>query len=79
MKPLSTLTPPAASVDVVSKQPAPALRERSDTCAVPAAGVVGEQMVAWVLAVEMARMFGGDTVSDFEGAVEAYRQRLAGF
>jgi chorismate synthase len=46
---------------------------------VPAAAVVGEQMVAWVLAVEMARMFGGDTVSDFEGAVEAYRQRLAGF
>jgi chorismate synthase len=79
MKPLSTLRLPVASVDAVTKRPARALRQRSDTCAVPAAGVVAEQMVAWVLASEMARSFGGDTVADFTGAVEAYRRRLAGF
>jgi chorismate synthase len=79
MKPLSTLEQPLGSVDVVTKEAAPAFRERSDTCAVPAAGVVAEQMVAWVLAAEMGRMFGGDTVADFCGAVEAYRRRLAGF
>ncbi|MCU0281846.1 MAG: chorismate synthase [Acidimicrobiia bacterium] len=79
MKPLSTLRVPADSVDAVTKRPARALRQRSDTCAVPAAGVVAEQMVAWVLAAEMARSFGGDTVADFSGAVEAYRRRLAGF
>jgi len=79
MKPLSTLSHPLRSVDVVTKEPAEALRERSDTCAVPAAAVVGEQMVAWVLADEMVRMFGGDTVGDFRAAVEAYRERLARF
>jgi chorismate synthase len=79
MKPLSTLPRPLPSVDVVSKEPAEALWERSDTCAVPAAAVVAEQMVAWVLADEMVRMFGGDTVGDFRGAVEAYRRRLARF
>ncbi|MFH1329279.1 MAG: chorismate synthase [Actinomycetota bacterium] len=79
MKPLSTLGRPAPSVAVTTKRPGAALRQRSDTCAVPAAGVVAEQMVAWVLAAEMVRMFGGDTVSDFTGAVEAYRRRLAGF
>jgi chorismate synthase len=79
MKPPSTLNPPADSVDAVTKRPARALRQRSDTCAVPAAGVVAEQMVAWVLAAEMVRSFGGDTVADFAGAVEAYRRRLAGF
>lgn len=79
MKPLSTLGRPARSVDVATKRPAAALRQRSDTCAVPAAGVVAEHMVAWVLAAEMVRMFGGDTVGDFSGAVEAYRRRLAGF
>lgn len=79
MKPLSSLRHPASSVSVTTKRPAAARRLRGDTCAVPAAGVVAEQMVAWVLAAEMARMFGGDTVGDFSGAVEAYRRRLAGF
>ena len=48
-------------------------------CAVPAAGVVAEQMVALVLAQEVQRKFGGDTVSDLVGAVDAYNKRLAGF
>ena len=56
-----------------------AFRERSDTCAVPAAAVVGEQMVAYVLADELQRMFGGDTVDDFMRAFESYRTRLSEF
>ena len=79
MKPLSTLMQPLASVDVDTKEEAAAFRERSDVCAVPAAGVVAEQMVALVLATEMQRMFGGDTVEDFVAAVDRYRTRLAGF
>ncbi|MFH1104043.1 MAG: chorismate synthase [Actinomycetota bacterium] len=79
MKPLSTLMRPLGSVDVVTKQPAEAFRERSDVCAVPAAGVVAEQMVAFVVAAEMLRKFGGDTVEDFVGAVDAYRRRVASF
>ncbi|MBN2113809.1 MAG: chorismate synthase [Acidimicrobiia bacterium] len=79
MKPLSSLRRPVTSVDVVTKQAAAAAEQRSDVCAVPAAAVVAEHMVAWVLAVEMSRMFGADTAADFARAVEAYRQRLAGF
>jgi chorismate synthase len=48
-------------------------------CAVPAAAVVGEAMVAIVLAQEVQRKFGGDTVADLVGAVEAYRGRLSRF
>lgn len=79
MKPLSTLMRPLGTVDVVTKEPAEAFRERSDVCAVPAAGVVAEQMVAFVLADEMLRKFGGDTVGDFTAAVDAYRHRVASF
>lgn len=79
MKPLSTLMRPLATVDVVTKEPTVAFRERSDVCAVPATGVVAEQMVAWVLAAEMVRMFGGDTVAAFRSAAAAHRERIAGF
>ena len=79
MKPISTVMRPLRTVDVVTKQPETAFRERSDVCAVPAAGVVAEQMTAIVLAQEMQRKFGGDTVDDFTTAVEAYRARLAQF
>ena len=79
MKPISTLMRALATVDVGSKEPGQAFRERSDVCAVPAAGVVAEQMVALVLAREMQRKFGGDTVGDFTGSVAAYRERLATF
>jgi chorismate synthase len=79
MKPISTLMRPLQSVDVVSKQLAEAFRERSDVCAVPAAGVVAEQMVAFVLAGEVLRKFGGDTATDLTSAVEAYRARLSEF
>ncbi len=56
-----------------------AFRERSDTCAVPAAAVVAEQMVAYVLADELQRSLGGDTVEDFRRSFAAYRARLDAF
>ncbi len=79
MKPISTLMRPLATVDVETKRPEQAFRERSDVCAVPAAGVVAEAMVAIVLAQEIQRKFGGDTVGDLRRAWEAYRERLATF
>ncbi len=79
MKPISTVMKPLQTVDVVTKEPHTAFRERSDVCAVPAAGVVAEQMVAIVLAQEVQRVFGGDTVSDLVSTVDAYRARLGSF
>ncbi|GBE21374.1 MAG TPA: chorismate synthase [Actinobacteria bacterium] len=79
MKPLSTLMRPLASVDVATGRPAPALRERSDVCAVPSAAVVAEQMVAIILAQEAQRSFGGATVADMQAAANAYRRRLTAF
>lgn len=79
MKPLSTLMRPLRTVDVTTKQEDVAFRERSDVCAVPAAGVVCEQMMAYVLASEMQRKFGGDTVAEFTEAVERYRDRLGDY
>lgn len=79
MKPISTVMKPLDTVDVETKQAEKAFRERSDVCAVPAAGVVAEQMVAFVLANEVMRMFGGDTVGDVTARVEAYKARLETF
>jgi chorismate synthase len=78
MKPISTLMQPLRTIDMTTGEPDQAVRERSDVCAVPAASVVAEQMVAFVLANEFTRTFGGDTVDDFSSAVERYRERLAG-
>src|SRR5947209_5603645 len=64
MKPLPTLTKPLRSVDIATHEPADALRERTDSCTVPAAGVVGEAMVAFVLADAYRRKFGGDHIDD---------------
>lgn len=77
MKPISTVMRPLDTVDVATKDPEKAFRERSDVCAVPAAAVVAEQMVAIVLAQEIQRKFGGDTVGDVRHAVAAYQERLA--
>ncbi len=77
MKPISTLMQPLGTVDMSTGEPDQAVRERSDVCAVPAAAVVGEQMVAFVLADEFTRKFGGDTVDEFVSAVEAHRARVA--
>ena len=79
MKPISTVMRPLNTVDVVTKKPEVAFRERSDVCAVPAAGVVAEHMVAIVLAQEVQRKFGGDTIGDLVGSVDTYRDRLGAF
>jgi chorismate synthase len=76
MKPLPTLTKPLRSVDIATKEPAQALRERTDSCTVPAAGVVGEAMVAFVLADAYRTKFGGDHLDDVVVAVQAYRERI---
>ena len=76
MKPLPTLTKPLRSVDISTHEPAEALRERTDSCTVPAAGVVGEAMVAFVLADAYRRKFGGDHIDDVRAAVAAYRERI---
>jgi chorismate synthase len=77
MKPISTLMRPLRTVDMRTGEPAQAVRERSDVCAVPAAAVVGEQMVAISLAAEFQRKFGGDTVREFAEGVERYRAGVA--
>jgi chorismate synthase len=76
MKPLPTLTKPLRSVDTETHAPAQALRERTDSCTVPAAGVVGEAMVAFVLAGAYRRKFGGDHIDDVREAVDAYVKRI---
>jgi chorismate synthase len=76
MKPLPTLTKPLRSVDIATKEPAQALRERTDSCTVPAAGVVGEAMVAIVLASAYREKFGGDHVDDALAALRAYEERI---
>jgi len=76
MKPLPTLTKPLRSVDTETHEAAQALRERTDSCTVPAAGVVGEAMVALVLADAYRAKFGGDHIDDVLEAVAAYRERI---
>jgi chorismate synthase len=76
MKPLPTLTKPLRSVDTETHEPAQALRERTDSCTVPAAGVVAEAMVALVLADAYRRKFGGDHIDDVRDAVSAYTDRI---
>lgn len=79
MKPISTVPKSLQTVDVITKEEKTAFYERSDVVAVPAAGVVAEQMVAIVVAQEVQRQFGGDTVDDLRRSVAAYRDRLVGF
>lgn len=76
MKPLPTLTKPLRSVDISTRQPAEALRERTDSCTVPAAGVVAEAMVAFVLAEAYCGKFGSDSIEDMRNAVAAYSERI---
>ena len=76
MKPLPTLTQPLRSVDIETHEPAQALRERTDSCTVPAAAVVAEAMVAFVLARAYREKFGGDHIDDVRGALGAYEERI---
>jgi len=76
MKPLPTLTKPLRSVDLATLEPAQALRERTDSCTVPAAAVVAEAMVALVLAGAYREKSGGDHVDDALAALAAYEERV---
>jgi chorismate synthase len=76
MKPIPTLTKPLRSVDIATHEPAQALRERTDSAVVPAAGVVGEAMLAIVLAGAYRDKFGGDHIDDVRAALAAYEQRI---
>ena len=73
MKPIPTLYEPLFSVDVKDLRPVAAGVERSDVCAVPAAAIVGEAMVTWVVASALMEKFGGDTLSEMEAR---YREHL---
>ncbi len=79
MKPIPTTGRPLRTVDVGSRDPVDSHHERSDICAVPAASVVGEAMIAFVLAEACLEQFGGDTLEDFLAAVERYRARLMAY
>lgn len=78
MKPIPTLSTPLRSVDIRDGSEVPAHKERSDVCAVPAAAVVAEAMVAIELARAMLEKFGGDCVNDTHAAYLAYLGRLRG-
>jgi len=79
LKPLATLPRPLPSVDLVTKEPFVADVERTDTVPIVAAGVVGEAMVALVLADAMLEKFGGDALSETRANLDAYVERLRGF
>jgi len=76
MKPLSTLTQPLRTVDTETREPAEALRERTDSTTVPAAAVVGESMVALALARSYREKLGGDHIDDVHAALAAYKERI---
>lgn len=79
LKPLSTLRRALRSVDIDTKQTESASFERSDITAVPAAGVIGEAMVALVLAAAMREKFGGDSLGEMRRNFEGYREQLRGY
>jgi chorismate synthase len=77
MKPIPTLARPLPSVDLATKQPFDAQKERTDSCAVPAAAVVAEAALAFVLADALLEKVGGDTMDEVQRSLEAYRADLA--
>jgi chorismate synthase len=76
IKPISTMTQPLRSVDTETKEPAQAMRERTDSTVVPAAAVVAEAMVALVVAGAYREKFGGDHIDDVLSALAAYKERI---
>ena len=79
LKPISTLRRPLESVDLETREPAKAAYERSDVCVVPAAGVIGEAMVAIVLAKAMLEKFGGDSLRETKRNFDGYREQVKNF
>ena len=79
LKPISTLRRPLESVDFESKEAVKAAYERSDVCVVPSAGVVGEAMVAWVLAGAFLEKFGGDSLQETRRNFDGYMEQVRNF
>jgi chorismate synthase len=77
MKPISTIPRALQTVDVATGEPAKAINQRSDVCAVPAAGVVAEAMVSLVMADAMIEKFGGDSVDETRRNLRSYIEHLA--
>lgn len=78
MKPIPTLMRPLASIDIAMNTAVKANTERSDVCAVSAASVVGEAMVAIIIAEAIIEKFGGDCMCDLKAAITQYKQRISG-
>ena len=76
MKPFSTVPTPLRTVDLATGEPAVAIKQRTDVCAVPAGGVVGEAVVAFVLADAMLEKFGGDSLPETRGNLDRYLETL---
>jgi chorismate synthase len=76
LKPISTMKTPLASVDLQTKEKVQAHYERSDVCVVPAAGVIGEAMVALVLADAFLEKFGGDSIAEIERNLRSYQELI---
>jgi len=76
MKPIPTLYKPLASVDIDTKEPFAAQVERSDACAVPAASVVMENVVAWEVAVAFLEKFGGDSIEEIRANYDNYLKQV---
>ncbi|OHE56663.1 MAG: hypothetical protein A2027_02685 [Thermodesulfovibrio sp. RBG_19FT_COMBO_41_18] len=72
MKPIPTQRKPLQSVDIITKETAKAAYERSDICAVPAAGVIGEAMVALTIADAFLEKFGGDSIAEVKRNYDSY-------
>src|SRR5438552_1613458 len=79
MKPISTLYNPKKSVDIETKAPVEATIERSDICTVPAAGVVGEAVVAYEMAAAMLEKFGGDNMKEMRRNYDSYQEYVRQF
>lgn len=76
MKPISTLYKPLQSVDIDTKEPFTAQVERSDTCAVPAAAVIMENVIAWEVAQAFMEKFGGDSLEEIQANLANYKTQL---
>ena len=79
MKPIATLYTPKDSVDIETKEPFEATVERSDICTVPAAGVVGEAVIAYEMANALIEKFGGDTIEEMRRNYDAYQEYVRSF
>ncbi len=79
MKPIPTLRRPLSSVDIITKEPIEAAYERSDVCAVPAASVIGEAMVAFVITDAFLEKFGGDSIAEVKRNYNSYMDYIKQF